>query len=130
MSPFDAPMMPEIPRGAKALACDIQDKGDHIEVQADVPGMSQNDLKITVSPDKVLNISGERKHEKTEEDKEGHMYHVERSYGSFMRRFKLPENVDPEGIKAETKDGVLRLTIPKTEVQEPKVINVKVNGQS
>lgn len=55
-------------------------------------------LQITVSPDKVLQISGERKYEKEEGSKEGEgVWRVERSYGSFVRRFRLPDNVDPEG---------------------------------
>jgi HSP20 family protein len=62
---------------------------------ADIPGLSKDDIKVNVSPDRLLTISGERKSEsKTEE--EG-MLRVERSYGNFMRRFRLPDNVDVEG---------------------------------
>lgn len=124
---FDLPSTAAaVPAGARALVVDIHDMGDHIEVAADVPGMSKEDIKVTVSPDKVLQISGERKYEK-EEGKQGEgMWRVERSYGSFVRRFRLPDNVDPEGIKAQVKDGVLKLTVPKTEEAKPKQIEVQL----
>lgn len=125
-SPFELATTPDVARTAMPLACDVEDKGDHLAIAADVPGMTAEDIKITISPDDILSISGERKMEKKEEG-EGGMYRVERSYGSFMRRFKLPQGVNAEAIEAETKDGVLRLKVPKAPEKEHKVINVKVN---
>ena len=77
-----------------------------------------------MSPDRVLTIRGERRSEVTEGSEEEGTLRVERSYGTFARRFRLPDNVDSEGIRASTKDGVLRLTVPKTE--EPKQQNIEV----
>ena len=72
----------------------------------------------------MLSIKGERRFEKKEE---GESYHfVERSYGSFYRSFSLPKNVDPEGINAEYKDGVLKVSIPKKDEVKPKKVEIKV----
>ena len=100
--------------------------GDHLEISADVPGLSREDIKVQVSPDRVLTISGERRSEQREGSEEEGVLRVERSYGTFMRRFRLPDNVDAEGIKASTKEGVLRLTVPKTEQPQPKQIDIQV----
>jgi HSP20 family protein len=84
--------------------------------------------QIKVSPDHVLTISGERKSESKQE--EGGLVRMERSYGSFFRSFRLPDNVDLEGIKAEINKGELQLRIPKTEVQEEtKEIEIPVEGK-
>jgi HSP20 family protein len=74
--------------------------------------------------DGVLTLQGERRQEKEEKGKKFHR--VERSYGSFVRSFTLPESVDESGVKAEFKDGVLNLSLPKTEKVKPKAIEVKV----
>ena len=66
-------------------------------ISADVPGMSRGDIKVQVSPDRVLSISGERRSESQEGSEEEGTLRVERSYGSFLRRFRLPDNVDVEG---------------------------------
>jgi HSP20 family protein len=73
----------------------------------------------------MLVISGERKEEK--ENKEGESSWMERSFGSFVRSFKLPPNVDPEGISASCKDGVLTVTLPKTEVKELEAKEIPVD---
>lgn len=124
---LELPSTGGLPSLAKPLAVDIKDMGDHMEIVADTPGLRKEDLKITVSPDRVLTISGERKEEKhTEPEKEGGFVRIERSFGSFMRRFRLPENVDLDHIAAESKDGVLRVSVPKTEAAQPKHIDVKI----
>ncbi|KAI7840797.1 hypothetical protein COHA_005501 [Chlorella ohadii] len=127
-SPFDmhtADLPAAVPAMAKSLAVDVKDMGTALEIHADVPGMSKDDIKV--SPDRVLTISGERKEEKREgSEEEGGTLRVERSFGSFMRRFRLPDNVDVEGIKASTRDGVLTVTVPKTEEPKPKSIDVSV----
>ena len=84
---------------------------------------SKEDIKLKLH-DGTLLISGERKEEK--ENKEGESSWVERSFGSFMRSFKLPENVDAEAITASCKDGVLTVTIPKTEVKKPEAKEIPV----
>ncbi|KAI3438118.1 hypothetical protein D9Q98_000559 [Chlorella vulgaris] len=117
----------EMPAMARALAVDIKDTGSALEITADVPGMSKDDIKIQVSPDRVLSISGERKTEVNEGSEEEGNLRIERSYGSFARRFRLPDTVDVEGIKAVTKDGVLKLSVPKTEQAKPKQIDIQVS---
>lgn len=85
---------------------------------------------MEVSPDRVLTVTGERKSEKKEEGEHGWV-RMERSYGSFARSFRLPDNVDSSGIKAEMKHGVLQLTVPKKEGEETKKqsIHIDVGGE-
>ncbi|MHA7853897.1 Hsp20/alpha crystallin family protein [Marinobacter shengliensis] len=92
-------------------------------VEAELPGMNRDDVKVTVH-DGVLTIQGERKSE--EETKDKKLHRIERFYGSFMRRFTLPDNVDENSVKANFKDGLLTLTIQKAEPKEPKAIEVEV----
>ena len=86
--------------------------------------MKKEDVRVTLE-DGVLTIQGERKQEKEEKGKKYHR--VERSYGSFVRSFTLPDLVDEEKVKAEFKDGVLNLQLPKSEKAKPKSIEVKVS---
>lgn len=80
-------------------------------------------MKVTLE-DGVLTIQGKRKHEKEEK---GTKYHrIERFYGSFARTFSLPDVIDDDMVKAEFKDGVLNLHLPKSEKAKPKAIEVKV----
>ena len=98
---------------------------DHKEylVKADLPEMKKEDVKATVEND-VLSISGERKSEKEEKKKKYHR--VERSHGTFVRTFTLPEDVDAKKIAAEFKEGVLKVHLPKTPAAKPKPVEVKV----
>ncbi|NMT62811.1 Hsp20/alpha crystallin family protein [Marinobacter orientalis] len=104
-------------------AVDIKETPEAFNIEAELPGMSKDDVKVTVQ-DGVLSIQGERKHEEETDDKKHHR--VERFYGSFLRRFTLPENVDEDSIRANFKDGVLSLTLTKVEPAEPKAIEVDV----
>lgn len=106
-----------------APAVDIKETPEAFTIEAELPGMSKEDVKVTVH-DGVLSIQGERKHEEETTDKKHHR--IERVYGSFLRRFTLPENVDDSSIKANFKDGVLSLTLQKSEPAEPKAIEVDV----
>jgi HSP20 family protein len=90
------------------------------------PHRSKEDVKIKVL-DSTLTISGERKEEKKEgETKDGKAARIERSYGSFVRSFSLPQNVDAGGIKASAKDGVLTVVIPKVEQQKPEAQEIAI----
>jgi HSP20 family protein len=91
------------------------EKAYYIEV--DLPGVKKDDIHVDIS-DNVLTISGERKFKK--EVKEKDYYKVESSFGKFERSFRLPEDVNEEEIKAETKDGVLNITLPKAKKEEKK----------
>ena len=102
---------------------DISETESEYTIKAELPEVKKEDVKVTVE-DGVLTIQGERRQEKEEKGKRFHR--VERSYGSFVRSFTLPEAVDNGGVKAEYKDGVLNLHLPKSEKVKPKSIEVKV----
>ncbi|KXO11512.1 MULTISPECIES: Hsp20/alpha crystallin family protein [Marinobacter] len=106
-----------------APAVDIKETAEAFTVEAELPGMNKDDVKVTVH-DGVLTIQGERKHEEETSDKKHHR--IERVYGSFLRRFTLPDNVDENSVKANFKDGLLTLSIQKAEPKEPKAIEVEV----
>jgi HSP20 family protein len=107
-----------------APAVDIKETPEAFMVEAELPGMSKDDVKVTVH-DGVLTIQGERRHEEETQDKKHHR--IERVFGSFLRRFTLPDNVDENSVKAVFKDGVLSLTLQKAEPTEPKAIEVEVH---
>jgi HSP20 family protein len=93
-------------------------------IKCELPGVNKENVKIAVA-DGVITISGERKLER--EDKSENAIRVESVYGAFTRSFALPDNVDVEGIRAEAKDGVLRVHIPKVKSKksEPAAIEVR-----
>ncbi|HTV22878.1 MAG TPA: Hsp20/alpha crystallin family protein [Polyangiaceae bacterium] len=103
---------------------DITETAEAFEIKAELPDVKKEDVKVSVE-DGELRISGERKQEK--EDKGKRFHRIERSYGSFMRSFTLPENVDDSKLSAEYKDGLLNVRLPKTERAKPKAIAVKVS---
>src|SRR6185295_2330848 len=107
-----------------APSVDIAETPEAFEIKAELPDVRKEDVKVSVEEGQ-LRISGERKQEKEEKGKRFHR--VERSYGSFMRSFSLPENVDDSRLSAEYKDGVLKVVLPKTEKAKPKAIAVKVS---
>jgi HSP20 family protein len=102
---------------------DISENESEYLIKAELPEVRKEDVKVTVE-NGVLTLQGERRQEKEEKGKRFHR--VERSYGSFVRSFTLPESVDEGGVKAEYKDGVLALHLPKSEKVKPKAIDVKV----
>jgi len=104
-------------------AVDMLEKEDKLIIKAELPGVSKDDVSISVS-DNVLTIKGEKKTE--EEVKEEDYYCCERAVGSFYRAITLPANVDADKISATFKDGVMEITVPKVEEAKPKEIEVKV----
>ena len=104
-------------------AVDIVEQKDQYTVKVELPGVSKEDVKITME-DNVLTIRGEKKEEK--ETKEGSHHRIERSYGAFQRSFALPTTVKTDKIEASFKDGVLNVELPKSEEAKPKQIDVKV----
>ena len=104
-----------------APAVDIYEKDNELILTAEVPGINEKDIEISLE-DNTLSIKGERKFEK--ETKEENFHRIERSYGSFFRSFSLPANIDQEKIQAEHENGILRITMPKKAELKPKVIKV------
>ena len=106
-------------------AMDLVETDDHYVLRADLPGVSEGDVKIELD-DNVLTISGERK-SAHKETKEGY-YRVERAYGSFSRTLKLPEGVDADSISAGFERGVLEVKVPKPEQRKPRRVEIAVGG--
>lgn len=100
---------------------DIYDEEGAIVLKAELPGVDKDAIVVDVK-DRVLTLKGERSAEN--EVKEESYYRRERTFGSFERRFNLPDNVDPDRITADYKDGVLKVAIPKPEEAKPKQITV------
>ena len=106
-------------------AVDVAEETDKIVVKVEVPGMNENDLKVSFE-DGLLTVSGERQFER----KDDRNYHrIERTYGSFTRTFSLPRSVDAQKISASYVNGVLEIEIPKLEEAKPKQIQINVGSQ-
>jgi HSP20 family protein len=124
---FGTPFLPAIWRRLPALerewapAIEMFEKDDRYVVRAELPGMKEEDIDVSVH-DETLTIKGERKIEN--EVKEENYYCCERSYGSFFRSIGLPSNVDARKIKAHYEDGVMEVTLPKAVEAKPKKISV------
>ena len=102
-------------------AVDLYEKDDHFMIKAELPGVDKKDIKIDLQ-DRSLTLSGERTYDN--EVKEENYYRRERSYGKFQRAFTLPADVDSDKIKAEFKDGVLQIEVPKPEEKKAKQVTV------
>jgi len=102
---------------------DVEETYDAYELQAELPGMKREDIKLEVVDD-VVTIKGERKQE-SESDGKGY-HRVERRYGLFERSFRIPDGFEHDKVKADYQDGVLHVSLPKCETAKPKRIEVKV----
>jgi HSP20 family protein len=106
-------------------AVDIYENENELVLKADVPEVDPKNIGIQIE-NGTLTLKGERKFE---EQKTGNGFHrVERSYGTFVRAFSLPETVDGEKVKADYKNGVLTVTVAKKEVAKPRTINVEISN--
>ena len=103
-------------------AVDIQEEPDRFVIKADVPGIEPKAIEVTAE-NGVLTIQGERRSDRAEDSGAG-AQRVERTYGSFARRFTLPDSVDADHIEARGSHGVLEITVPKREQVKPKRIKV------
>ena len=104
------------------LADITEDEKEYL-IKAELPELKREDVKVTVE-NGVLTISGERKFEK--EEKKRKFHRVERGYGTFVRSFTLPDDADASKVKAEFKNGLLTVHLPKSERAKPKQIEVNV----
>lgn len=111
------------PMAQWAPLVDISENEKEFLIKAELPEVKKEDVKVTVEKG-VLTLSGERKIEK--EEKTTKFHRVERSYGSFLRSFGLPEGVDATNVGAEFKDGLLLVRLPKTEKAKPQTVDIKV----
>jgi len=125
---FEAPLA-ELARTSQVLAgwtpaLDLYEDKDNVHVRVELPGMKKEDIDVSLH-NGSLSISGERKTEN--EFKEAEVYRSERFVGKFQRTVNLPTQVAADRIKAQYKDGILSITLPKAEEAKPKQINVHVN---
>ena len=103
---------------------DIAHEEKNITLLVEIPGVKKEDVKISINEDRVLNISGEKKQAETIEEES--FIRTERRFGSFSRSFKLTDLIDIHGIQAEFNNGVLSVTLPKIEQEQPKSIEVPI----
>jgi len=107
-----------------APAANISETDAEYLIKAELPEVSKEDVKVTVD-DGVITISGERRNEL--ENKDEKLHRVESLYGSFSRRFRLPDDADVGGIHAESKNGILKVRVPKQPAARPRTVEVQVN---
>jgi HSP20 family protein len=113
-----------VEEGAEWLpSLDVSETKNDIVVKAEVPGMDAKEIDISLSGD-TLTLKGEKKQEKEEKAENYHL--IERSYGAFTRSIRLPVNVQSDKISASYKNGVLKITLPKSEEAKTKEIKIKV----
>jgi HSP20 family protein len=103
--------------------CDIYEDEEAVSLRFELAGVEPKDVDVRFE-NGVLTVKGERKLDR--EDRRDNYHRVERSYGTFTRAFSLPGTLDPERIKAEAKNGVLEITLPKKAEAKPRAIQVKV----
>lgn len=108
-----------------APAVDIMETENELVLKADIPGVELKDIDIQLE-NGTLTLKGERKYERDEKNKGFHR--MERSYGSFVRYFTVPDTVDAEHVHASYEAGVLTVTLPKKEIAKPKTIKVQISN--
>lgn len=106
-----------------APTVDISETDTAYLIKGEIPGVDKENVKVNIE-DGLITMRGERKQEKEQKDEKFHR--IERSYGSFMRSFRLPDDVDETAVKAEFKDGMLNVTLPKSAKTKNKAIAISV----
>ncbi|MGH7845466.1 MAG: Hsp20/alpha crystallin family protein [Candidatus Binatia bacterium] len=109
--------------GAPAVDVDVYEEKDEIVAKAELPGMDKDEIEVDIR-EGLLTIKGEKK--KEEETKDEHYYCAERSYGSFVRSLELPREVQVDKAKANFKNGVLEIRLPKTEEAKRKETKIRI----
>ncbi len=118
---FLSPSFAVAPTVPMSPSLDVVENAEGYRLKLDLPGMSQENVNIQFA-DNVLTVQGERREESTRDEDRRHI--VERSYGSFARSVKFPTNVDSSRVKAVMKNGVLTVTIPKSEAAKTQSIKI------
>lgn len=120
---FLAPIATEEVSNRRFLpAVDIRETSEALSLYVELPGLTKEDVQITLE-NNVLTLSGERKFEK--DTKEENYHRMERAYGTFTRSFTLPANVQTDKVDASFKDGVLTVSLPKSDQSKPRKIAIK-----
>ena len=114
--------------GFRSPAVDFVDRGKAIELKAELPGMDEKDIEVHLT-DRLLTISGEKKEEHVEGEKDSDYYLSERRYGSFKRSVTIPESVDADKVAASFKKGVLTVTLPKDAETLKKAKKIEVKSE-
>lgn len=122
---FFTPFSLGVTDGQMGVPTDLVEKEDHLEVTAEMPGMDEKDIEVSVQAG-YLTLKGEKREEK--EEKEADYHRVERRYGAFCRTIELPEYVDPDKVTAKYEKGVLRVQLGKKESVKPRQIPVEAKG--
>lgn len=125
--PFRAMRLPAMAEPQFMPAFEVKETKEGFLFKADVPGVKEADLDVQLTGDRLL-ISGKRESEHT--DKNDTFYAYERSYGSFQRSFTLPQGVDAAHARAELKEGVLTILLPRSPEAQPKKIAVKAQDKA
>lgn len=112
--------------GMEVPSVDVVEHGNDVVVTADMPGLTKEDIKIDVTSDNVLEISGQKKAEKEQKERQGFVRH-ERSYMGFYRAIRLPAPVDKSKAKATYNNGVLNVTLPMTKKPEERKSEIPVS---
>lgn len=110
--------------GDFAPRVDISEDEKNIYLHAELPGIVKEDVKVSVNEDRLLTLKGEKKRNDKVENK--NFVRVERNYGSFVRTFVLPENVNFEAIEAKFENGILEVSLPKIDPVKPKDFSVEI----
>lgn len=103
---------------------DVSESNEQYLIKADLPEVEKDDIQVSVE-NGILTISGERRYEKDDSDETSHR--IERMYGKFSRSFQLPADADESSIKADSAKGVLKVRIPKVEIESSKSIDIAVD---
>jgi len=115
----------DLTRADWAPVVDITEDDQEYLIEAELPRVKREDVKVRVA-DGLLTISGDRTLKKEEKDESKKYHRVERSYGRFVRSFRLPDDVEGDKLKANFADGVLTVHLPKSEARKPKEVDIKI----
>ncbi len=110
-------------------AVDVRENDNELSLELELPGIRPEEVEITAD-NGILTVRGEKQSERKEGDENSRYHMVERSYGSFMRSFQLPQGLDESRIEADYNDGVLSVRIPKTALPQPRKIQIGRTGQN
>lgn len=106
---------------------DVAETEKGLEISAELPGIDQKDISLDLA-DGILTLKAEHEEKKEEKDEKKHYHVVERSHGSFMRRFPIPFEPDTESVEAHFDKGVLQVTVPRSTAPEKQVKKIAING--